>query len=174
MILTVRLLQNLGLMEGFKIMARNKKGKKKSMLKQLGAKSKVKKNNKIVKIAQTKVTRGELFNIQNTLNARTDTALMGVATLAEILVKHKICSYEDVRIGEKGMLETMTLIRKFMEEAYKTLGRKAKDEDIGTFVYEKVTATKKIDKNLLEHIFGIKLSESRILKPSQVKQIITP
>ena len=153
-------------------MARNQKGKKKSMLKQMAVKSKAKVVQKVLKDAKRPVSRMDLLSVQKTINIRTDSALMGVAAIAEILVEKKLCTYEEVKIKEKSMLEILTIIRKGMAAAYKDMGNDAEPADIGAYVY-KVAIEAKVDKDLLINIFGIKPSESRILKPSQVKKIIT-
>jgi hypothetical protein len=157
-------------------MAKKRPGVKQSkdrLFRQLKAKKDMKEAKKVVDIAKQPVTRGELFGIQNTLNARTDSSLMGVAAVVDVLVKNKLCTYEDFKTGEKSMLETLRFIRKTMNEAYKELGQDAKSEDVGAFIYEKAIIFG-VNKEVLINIFGVKPSESRIIKPSQEKTIIVP
>ncbi len=118
------------------------------------------------------VTRDELFNVQNAIVSKIDASLMGMAAVVELMVKKELCTYEDFKVGERGMRGILQQVRKAMAEAYKMLGMTAKKEDISAFVYEKLIALE-IDKEIIINIFGVKPSESRIIKPNQSNQIIT-
>jgi len=117
------------------------------------------------------VTRAELQGVQTVSTKRTDTAIMGVAALAEILVKNKLCTYEDVKVGERKMLNVLNNVRVALGEGYKELGLDAKPEELNAFVYEKCVA-KKIDKDLLKDLFGFAPSKSRIITPRKDSGII--
>jgi len=120
--------------------------------------------------AKEPVTREELYKLQNAFNVRVDSALMGIGAVVEILVKKDICTYEEFKNGERNMLKILQYIRKSMVESYKMLGETAKTEDIGAYIYEK-SAAFGINKEILTNIFGVKPSESRIIKPSSLKII---
>lgn len=119
------------------------------------------------------VTKEELFGVQNAIISKIDASLMGMAAVVELMVKKEICTYADFKAGEKGMRGILAHVRKGMAEAYEILGLTAKQEDISAFVYEKLIAFG-IDKEIIINIFGIKPSESKIIKPSQANQIIVP
>ncbi len=121
-------------------------------------------------LAKEPVTREELFKVQNAFVSKVDAALMGMAALVEIMVKKELCTYEDFKAGERGMRDILQHIRKATAEAYKMLGMTAKKEDISAYVYEKLIAFE-IDKEIIINIFGVKPSESRIIKPSSVNLI---
>lgn len=116
------------------------------------------------------VTRDELFKVQNAIVSKIDAALMGMAAVVEIMVEKELCTYEDFKVGERGMRGILQHVRKATAEAYKILGMTAKKEDISAFVYEKLVALE-IDKEIIINIFGVKPSESRIIKPSSVNLI---
>jgi hypothetical protein len=141
---------------------------KEKVFKQMKAKQVAQDVEKNKNNADKPVLRKELLATQQTTDMRTDLALMSVASVADILVKNKLCTYEDFKTGEKDMHKILKFIRKTMAEAYESIGKEIKPEDLGSFVYNKGIASG-IDKEVLIHIFGIKPSESRIIKPNQVK-----
>jgi len=131
------------------------------------------KNNTRIKIEGNEpVKKKELFEIQKTIFIKLDTALMSTAALAEVLINKGICTWEEFKISEKKMLETLHFIRKTMAEASIQFGDKIDKEDLSAILFEKATIFG-VDKGVLEGIFGIKKSESRIIRPSQVQVIKT-
>jgi hypothetical protein len=156
-------------------MAKGKSGgkaTKERLFRQMNAKKKVRDTKRAMDAANQPVTRGELYAIQHTLNIRTDKALMGVAAVVQILVEKKLCMYEDFKDNETEMTDILKFIRIALAESEKELGAGAKSEDQGTFVYEKAIAFG-VDKDILENIFGVRPSKSRIIKPNQAKLIVT-
>lgn len=159
--------------------SKNKKRTERT-LKQLNAKKNISNNAKatnVIKIEGKKpATQLQLFEIQKTLSVRLDTALMSTAALAEIMVKKELCTWDDFKKGEQNMLSTLKLFREAMQKAIAHFGDKTNKEDIGTFIYENIKAAyttdkKEISDGVLDVIFGIKKSESRIIKPNQVSLI---
>jgi len=142
-----------------------KKGAKERMFKQNALRARQREDQKRVDLGNQPVTRAQLQGVQNTGTLRTDKALMGIAAIVKVLVDNKLCTYEDFNIGEKKMLEVLNGIRTVMLEADTELGSKASPEDVSSYVYEKVVDEKIIDKDILTHIFGLKSSKSRIIKP---------
>lgn len=151
----------------------NNKATKDRLFKQMSAKKRVKDTKKAIDLSKQPVTRGELYGVQSTINTRADSALMGTAAIVELLVKNKICTYEEFSETQKSMLEILAFIRQSMREAHKKLGPNADPEDTGAFIYEKAVVFG-VDKDLLINIFGVRPTKNRILKPNQVKSgIIT-
>lgn len=142
-----------------------KKAAKERMFKQNALRAKQREDRKRVDLGKQPVTRAQLQGVQNTGTLRTDKALMGIAAIIKILVDNKLCTYEDYNAGEKKLLGVLNNIRTIMLEAGTELGSKASPEDVGSYVYEKAVEGKIADKEILTHIFGLKPSKSRIIKP---------
>lgn len=156
---------------------KNGGGKKRTerTLRQLNAKKNIanvsKTQNAIKEASKKPASQLQLFEIQKTLSARVDSAIMSTAAVAKLLVDKDIITWDEYKETYKKMTEDLIFIRKTTAEAVKHFGHKeAEKEDIGSFIYEKAIAFG-MDKGVLYGIFGVEKSKSRIIKPSSVKII---
>ncbi len=154
----------------------NRKQKQDRMFKQMGSKKAVSGNSKrkISRALNAKkpVTRGELSGIQNVLLGRTDTTLMGIAGLVELLVEKKVITWEEFDVKQQTMSKVLAKTRVAMQTVASATrdATNTKDEDVSAAIYEMVK-TEEASDEVLDHIFGLRKSTSRIVKPEDVKLI---
>jgi len=143
-------------------------------LKQMRAKkeiSKVAKAKNTVKIEGKKpASQLQLFEMQRTFSARVDASIMSTAAIAKLLVDKGVITWDEYKESYRTMKENLVFVRNTTSEAIAHFGAKANNEDIGAFIYEKGIAFG-MDPGVLDGIFGARKSESRIIKPNQVKII---
>lgn len=146
------------------------------MFKQMNAKKAVSDNSKKKTVrdinAKKLVTRDEMSGIQNSLLGRTDTTLMGIAGLVELLVEKKVITWEEFDAKQSTMSKVLAMTRVAMQTIASTTKDAAntKDEDVSATIYGMVK-TEEVSDEVLDHIFGLRKSTKRIVKPEDVKLI---
>lgn len=137
-------------------MSKKSNGKqRKRVLKQLEAKNRRNQYKSIQNAASQPVTRMELYNIQNTMDVKSNSALMGLASIVNFFVDAGLITYDKFKELEKEMVQTHKLIQKFMQDAYGELGEKAKLEEVSDLVYKNAKEAG-IRSDILVNVFGAK------------------
>jgi hypothetical protein len=149
-----------------------KKTSKQRMLNQLGNKKILKDISKAKELGKIKVTREDLYSEIAVINSKLDALFMSNSAITAILVEKGLVTFEEYKKVEQDMHYTLKFVRRSMVEARSILGKDASMQDIHDFTHEKAEAFK-INKDILIYLFGVKESESKIIKPNQ-QSIVVP